>query len=219
MLQFVVALLVLKSSLVRKVFDAISSFFVKILAAVGGIRGSRERGLSELELVTNRGLYANDDARVVLIALYAREKRHGDMLKILETLSAKYPHNYVFKVERAATLVKLGRAQESYRIFDQVLKDGSMAKVVDFVHYQYALTLMGQKQYKEAVDHFRSVITQPGANKELVTLSYLKAGQLLDILQQRNDAVSQYQAVLQRENVFDSHDQAKKYLKIAYRAE
>ncbi|MEW6734309.1 MAG: hypothetical protein AB1489_23490, partial [Acidobacteriota bacterium] len=192
-------------------------FFIKILATIGGIRGSRERGLEELRLVTERGIYANDDARVVLIALYAREKRYPEMLKLLETLSQKYPRNYVFKVERAATLVRLNRAEESYSIFEELLRDKTIAKVADFVHYQYGETLFGQGRHQDALNHFRAVIGLTDANEQLVTLAYLKAGQLHDLLQQRSEAMAAYETVLKRENAFDSHDQAKRYLKNPFR--
>jgi hypothetical protein len=56
----------------------------------------------------------------------------------------------------------------------------------------------------------------PKAAPELVSLSFLHAGQALDALGKRDEALVEYQMVLKRENVFDSHKLASEYLKKAY---
>lgn len=188
-------------------------FFVKILAAIGGFHGSRERGIEELRTAAERGRYANDDARVVLITFFAREKRYADALAVLDTLSAKYPRNYLFMLERAAAMARLGRHSESYAIFEQLLRDPSLQKVADMVHFQYADALASQKRNAEALAHFQAVGDMNGAAPELVTRSHLRAGQLLDMLSRRTEAIAEYKVVLARENVFDSHDQANNCLK------
>lgn len=189
---------------------------VKVIAAIGGFRGSRNRGLEELHLVTERGKYASDDARVVLLALYGREKRYDDILKTLDSLSGKYPQNYLFKIERANALVKLGRSKESNAIFEELLKSKEATKVNDLVQFQYGDVLVKQGRKDEALKHFLAVTSISDAHPQLVTRAHLRIGQLYDQLSRRQEAVTEYQQVLQRENVFDSHDQAKKYIKKPY---
>lgn len=188
----------------------------KVIGTIFGFRGSRERGLGELNLVSKRGIYAADDAKVLLVALYAREKKYSEMLNLLDTLAAKYPQNYLFKVEKAVTLVKLNRAKESFQLFEELLKNKTAQKIADLVHYQYAEALTNQGDNSKALEHLQMVKTVNVASKELVTRAYLRAGQVLDLMSKRSEAVSEYQAVLKRENVFDSHDQAKKYLNKPY---
>jgi len=188
----------------------------KVIGTIFGFRGSRESSLDELNLVSKRGIYAADDAKVLLVALYAREKKYSEMLNLLDTLAAKYPQNYLFKVEKAVTLVKLNRAKESFQLFEELLKNKTAQKIADLVHYQYAEALTNQGNNSEALEHLQMVKTVNVASKELVTRAYLRAGQVLDLMSKRSEAVSEYQAVLKRENVFDSHDQAKKYLNKPY---
>jgi tetratricopeptide (TPR) repeat protein len=189
---------------------------VKLLIAIGGVHGSRNRGLEELQAVSERGLYAKDDARVLLITLFAREKRYDDELKLLETLSAKYPRNYIFRIERAATLIKLDRSKESNQIFEELLKDKTAQTVADQAHFQYGEALLAQNQPAEALKHFQAISALENASTELVTRAHLRAGQILDLLSRRNEAIGEYQTVLKRDNVFDSHEQAKKYLQKPY---
>ena len=51
---------------------------VKLVASVTGARGSKKRGIQTLERVTKEGQWTRDDARVLLIGLYKREKRYPD---------------------------------------------------------------------------------------------------------------------------------------------
>jgi hypothetical protein len=49
-----------------------------------------------------------------------------------------------------------------------------------------------------------------------VTLAYLRAGECLDILGKRKEALQHYQVVLNRTETLDSRDLAKKYMKRPY---
>ena len=76
----------------------------KILAGISGHRGSRKKGLSMLEQVAKEGRWSNDDAKSLLILLYSREQRFNDALAQARALSAKYPRNYLFRLEIADAL-------------------------------------------------------------------------------------------------------------------
>lgn len=194
-------------------------FFVKILAAIGGFRGSRERGLAELQQVVDQGRYANDEARILLITFFAREKRWADCLRIVENLARRFPRNYLFRLEQANLLEKLGRAEQSRELFEALLGDPAMQKAGDLVHFQYAEALAGRKKFAEAAGEYRAAATAPAAVAELVTQARLRTGQMLDRLGRRSEAVAEYQEVLRRPNVFDSHELAKKYLKKPFKGE
>lgn len=194
-------------------------FFVKILAAIGGFRGSRERGLAELERVVDQGRYAQDEARILLITFLAREKRWDGCLRIVESLAGRFPRNYLFRLEQANLLEKLGRTEQSRERFEALLRDPAMQKAADLVHFQYAEALAGRKKFAEAAREYRAAATAPGAVGELATQARLRAGQMMDRLGRRSEAVAEYQEVLRRPNVFDSHELAKKYLKEPYKGE
>src|SRR5205823_1967788 len=148
-----------------------------------GNGGSKLRGLEELQNVADQGFYASEDAQVALSVFYALERRYDKSLNLLDMLSAKYPRNYLFKLERANMLNKLNRPEESSRIYEELLKDESMNKIADMVHFQYGEALASQQRSAVAIEHFRTVISLPDANPGLVTRSHLRAGQLLDLMQ------------------------------------
>jgi hypothetical protein len=76
----------------------------KMLVATMGVRGSKKRGLGTLERVAAEGRWARDVARVLLIDLYKREKRWDDAARVARELTAKYPRNYLFKLQVADAL-------------------------------------------------------------------------------------------------------------------
>lgn len=194
-------------------------FFFKILAAIGGYRGSKEKGLETLRTLAAHGRYANDDARVALLTFYSRDRRWADSLQILNDLAAKYPRNGIFKLEQAGMLIRLGRHAESGRLFNALLQDETMAGLRDQIHYQYGDALLAQHRPADALPHFQAVAALPGASSDMATLSRLKAGQTLDLLGRRAEALAEYQAVSHRANVFDSREQAEEYLKTPFRQE
>ena len=187
-------------------------FYMKALAALGGMRGNKQKGISELQKVVEMGSNA-DDASVLLLAIYQNEKRPNDALGILQKLSAKYPRNYLLKLEATATLVELQRHEEAYAQFESLLNDETAAAVADLVHFKYAEALAAQKQFPRAAEQFLAVPRVKTAQADLSTIALLRAAQVYDLAGQREQALSQYKAVLARPNVYDSREQAERGLK------
>src|SRR5436853_7924684 len=101
---------------------------MKVLAALGGMRGNKQKGIAEMQTVVEKATNS-DDASVLLLAVVQNEKRPQDALAILQRLSAKYPRNYLFRLETAATLVELKRHDDAYAQFESLLKDETAAAV------------------------------------------------------------------------------------------
>jgi len=113
---------------------------LKMLAGTVGVRGSKKRGLKELEHVAREGHTGRDVARVLLIDLYKREKRWDDAIATARELSEKYPRNYLFKLQLAdAMALKVAAARkakkpvnpaeerELFAIFELLLRDKTLA--------------------------------------------------------------------------------------------
>ena len=209
----------------------------KLLAGIGGFRGSKKRGLAMLEQVAKEGRWAQDDAKTVLILLYRREKRFADVLKLTRELSAKYPRNYLLRLETADALVSLagvkrkendaaGAAQaekEAFATFDEILRDRNMrdaaARALDLIHFKYGEVLMTAGHHDRAAKEFLAATKVDRGEAGLITMAHLYAGRSFDVAGKRDEAVAQYKEVLARPNVYDAHDEAKKGLRQAYKAE
>lgn len=184
-----------------------------------GLRGNRKQGLDYIQTAMTKGKYSNDDARIVLIALYRREANYSEALKLLEELAVKYPRNYLFSLERADALGRMGKNNESYAAFEQALKNERAQAAADLIHYQYGELLFDNGEFSRAVDQFVEVTNTPQANSTLVSRAHLRQGQALDAMNQRPAALEQYRIVLTCENVLDLHNLARKYRKSPYTPE
>lgn len=192
-------------------------FVFKALVAFVGVRGSKTKGLALLEEAMNKGRYVNDDARVILIALYQKEKRPEDALKLLQNLSSRYPRNYLIRLETASTLSQLGRFAEATAMYEDILKVSGDGTALDLIHYQYAESLAKEQEFEKAAQHFLTVTKTRQAEAGLITLSFLRAGQMSDLAGKRTEAVAHYKTVLARPNVYDSREQAERGIKKPFR--
>jgi hypothetical protein len=190
---------------------------LKFLARLAGLKGSKQKGIEHLELVTKQGKYTADDARVVLLGIYSKENQLERALEIISYMAKQYPKNYLFGVERASMLYRTGHAEEGARAFADLLKDErAAAQAVDLVNFQWGEALLSKQDYAGAIARYKEVQRWPKSDPGLVSFAHLHVGEALDALGKRDEAMVEYQLVLKRENVFDSHKLATQYVKKPY---
>jgi tetratricopeptide (TPR) repeat protein len=208
---------------------------VKMLASIAGVHGSKKRGIQTLERVAQEGQWARDDAKVLLIAIYKKEKRFPEALALSRELHEKYPRNYLFSLETADSLAsqaaierqesktKEAAAMESEAVitFETMLHErsaaGAIPRALDLIHVRYgeALLLMGQAE--RAASEFLAATTVKGADAGTVSRAHLRAAQAFDLAGKRTEALAEYRIVLSRPNIYDSYDQAHRGQKDPYR--
>jgi hypothetical protein len=207
----------------------------KLMASIAGVRGSKKRGIQTLERVSKEGYWERDYARLLLMVLYKREKRFPESLVLSRELQAKYPRNYLFRLETADTLISQAAGErqpnrmaagdalekEALSTLDSLLRERSSpsvpARALGLIHFRYgeALLLLGQPE--SAARQFLAVTTAGGAEAGLVTRAHLRAGQSLDLAGRRNEALGEYRIVVTRPNTYDSLEQARRGLKEPYK--
>ena len=203
---------------------------VKLGATMIGYRGSKKRGIATLEEVAREGRYARDDAKTMLVALLKRERRYREAYNYANELATKYPRNYLLKMEAADALVSQAEAEratnpeaakkteaEAFAVFDSLLAPAAGPNAprvpLDLVHFNYGDALLVAGHAERAAKELAAAAAVPGAEASMVTRARLRGAQALDLAGKREEAVSQYKAVLARPNVYDSHEDAKKGLK------
>ena len=192
--------------------------------------GSKKKGIAALERVVREGRWAKDDARVMLIPIYKRERRFADAVAVTRELATKYPRNYIFKLEAADALVSQAETlratapaeaakleQEAFATFESLLRDRAAARQSDQIHFQYAAALANANQHERAAREYTAAASTPNVDPALATMALLRAAQSFDLAGKRADALAQYKAVLARPDVYKSHESAQKGLKEPYR--
>jgi hypothetical protein len=216
-------------------------FPAKILAGIVGARGSKKRGLATIERVATNGQHAVEQAKTLLIVLYTREKRYAEAAALAQQFAAKYPRNYLYRLEAADALVSQSALErnsnptgpneardsrsleQALALFETLLHDKMVAETAartfDLIHYKYGEALLKAGRPEQAVQEFLAAAKVEGAEPGLATMAHLCAAQALDASRKRTEALAQYQTVLARPDVYDAHEEARRGLREPFKAE
>jgi predicted Zn-dependent protease len=99
---------------------------VKMLAALGGYRGNKAKGEEWVTRVAENGRHMQTEAKVLLTLLYRRENRPLEAARVLDELIAKYPRNYVLRLELGSMLLdaqEKGKALDVFRTTQRMVRE------------------------------------------------------------------------------------------------
>ncbi|HEV7683290.1 MAG TPA: tetratricopeptide repeat protein [Pyrinomonadaceae bacterium] len=210
---------------------------VKVLAGITGFRGSKKKGLATIERVAKEGNWSRDDAKTLLIVLYTREKRYPEALGHARELMARYPRNYLFRLEAADALVSQAEVErknknieaavkaerEAFATFEDLLHDSSVrdtvSRALDLVHFKYGEVLLTAGEGERAAKEFLAATKVDRAEPTLVTMAHLYAARAFDLAGKREEALAQYREVLTRPDIYAAHEEAKKGLREPFKSE
>jgi len=194
---------------------------VKVAVALVGLSGSKDKGLQYLHEVAASSGENSVDAKVVLSLFLRREHSYDEARGIMHDLAARYPKNYLFPLEEANLLRASGHMQEAAVIYRKVWENGREGKY-DKLRYETAAWGLGellrsQKDYAGAAAAYELVNEAPDPDPETLQKANLAAGEMYDLLQKRDLAMKKYQTVLAENGSTPPAEQARRYIRDAYR--
>ena len=194
---------------------------VKVAAALAGLSGSKEKGLEYLRDVAKSNGENSVDAKVVLTLFLRREHQYDEALGYMNDLSAKYPRNHLFPTEVANLQRAAGRLQEAEAEYRKVWQNGQEGKYGN-LHYELAAWGLGEllrseKNLAGAAAAYDLVNEAPNPDPDILQKANLAAGEMYDLLDKRDLAMKKYQTVLAGNANTGPADQARRYIKEAYR--
>jgi hypothetical protein len=194
---------------------------VKVAAALVGLGGNKEKGLEYLREVANSNGENSVDGKVVLAIFLRREHRYDEARVFMRDLGARYPRNYLFPIEEANLLRAGGHLPEAAVEYRKVWQDGRDGKYGS-LHYELSIYALGEllrseKDYSGAASAYELVSTVQNSDPETLQKSNLAAGEMYDLLQKRDMAMKKYQVVLAENASTAPAEQARRYIKEAYR--
>jgi predicted Zn-dependent protease len=101
---------------------------------------------------------------------------------------------------------------------DRNVRD-TAARALDLIHFKYGEALLIAGYNDRAAKEFLAATKVDRAEPGLITMAHLFAARSYDVAGKRDEALAQYKEVLARPNVYDAHDEAKRGLRQAYKAE
>jgi len=164
------------------------SWTYKMMGFLAGIRGDRDGGIRTLEEVASKGVNNRSDAKILLAAIYRREKRSAQAVPLLEGLIAAYPRNYLFRIELAHMYADLGER-------DKALQQLSTVTGVqpEKLAYLKGNLLFWFDEYNKALPELkRAVAARDHLDLNTGIMACLRLGQTLDLLNRHTEAIAAY---------------------------
>jgi tetratricopeptide (TPR) repeat protein len=194
---------------------------VKVAAALAGLSGSSEKGLAYLREVAKSDGENAVDAKVVLTLFLRRDHLYDEALGYMNELSEKYPRNHLFLTEVANLQRAADRLPEAEAAYRRVWQNGREGKYGN-LHYELAAWGLGEllrseKNLAGAAAAYDLVNEAPNPDPDVLQKANLAAGEMYDLLQKRDLAMKKYQIVLAGNANTGPADQARRYIKEAYR--
>ena len=194
---------------------------IKAAATLAGLSGSKQKGLEYLREVAQGGGETSADAKVVLSLFLRREHKYDEALGYMQDLANRYPHNHLFPTEVANLMRAAGRLREAEAMYRKIWQNGREGKY-DKLHYEVATWGLGEllrseKNVAGAAAAYELVNQAPDPDPDVQLKANLAAGQMYDLLKERDLAMKRYETVLAENASSGQADQARRYIKEAYR--
>ncbi len=157
---------------------------LKFLLYFAGMSGDKERGLEAVKSAAQWGEHAREDAKIVLIVMYRREKRFADARRTLRELAGQFPRNYLLPLEIAALYRASGDFDEAVRLYEKALEETRRGKPgyrnvpVARLHYELGELYRKTGELEGARNHFVQVPGTRGSTPELEQESKLQLQQV-----------------------------------------
>lgn len=189
----------------------------KILAGLAGLTGNKKKGLEYLKEVAESGSESSVDARAALALFLRREGRYEDALEVARTLTAQFPHNFIFALEEANLLKDAGQGQEAIAAYSKLLDRGKSGYYpnphLERAAYGLAESYKGQRKAADALQNYQAALQFTNVDPEMAYRSLLGAGQMYDVLSRRQEAVAAYERLLESAPESRQASAAKKFLR------
>ena len=194
---------------------------VRMMVGIAGVGGNKEHGLELLRDVAAHGTVNNVEARTVLSLFLRHDGRYSEALTVEQSLSRQYPRDYLFRLEEANLTKDKGDGPGAIAAYKRVLDDARKPNFyidprLQMAYFGLGDTQRGQNNFTDAVANYLAAAQQPKCSEWLRRRADLNAGEMFDLLHQRDRAVAQYNLASAGGGDQSQADLARKYLKSPY---
>jgi tetratricopeptide (TPR) repeat protein len=195
--------------------------FLRIMIGITGVTGNKEKGLELLRQSAAHGIVTPVESRTALSLFLRHDGRYHEAIVVQQSLADQYPHDYLFRLEVANLTKDSGNGPAAIALYQQVLADAKkpgyfIEPRLHMAYWGLADTERGQNQIAEAAQNYLLVAAQPTCSDWLRRRAQLNAGQMFDLLHERDEAIKQYQLASAGGGDQSQADAARRYLKTPF---
>jgi hypothetical protein len=194
---------------------------IRMMVGIVGVGGNKEKGLDLLREAAAHGVVTNVDSRTVLSLFLRHDARYAEAVAVQHGLAVEFPHDYLFRLEEANLLKDKGDGPGAIKAYLQVLEDAKKPGYftdarLQLVWFGLADTQRGQNDIFDAAHNYLNAAQQPNCSDWLRKRAQLNAGEMFDLLKQRDQAVKLYQMASAGGGDQTQAEAARRYLKAPY---
>jgi hypothetical protein len=194
---------------------------IRIMIGITGVTGNKEKGLDLLREAAAHGVVNGVESRTALSLFLRHDGRYAEALEVQSGLAKQYPRDYLFRLEEANITKDKGDGPAAIEAYKRVLDDARRPDYfidarLQMAYFGLADTQRGQNLTAEAAQNYLNAAAQPKCSEWLRRRAQLNAGQMFDLLHQRDKAMEQYKLASAGGGDQSQADAARKYLKAPY---
>ncbi|MDE1175144.1 MAG: hypothetical protein PW789_00885 [Edaphobacter sp.] len=194
---------------------------LRIMIGITGVTGNKEKGLDLLRQCAAQGIVNPVECRTALSLFLRHDGRYPEALAVQRGLAEQYPHDYLFRLEEANLTKDKGDGPGAIATYKRLLDDARKPGYfidprLQMTYFGLADTQRGQNMIADAAQDYLHAAEQPKCSEWLKRRAQLNAGEMFDLLHQRDKAVELYNMASAGGGDQSQADAAKKYLKTPY---
>ena len=194
---------------------------VRMMVGIAGVGGNKEKGLDLLRECAAHGMVNNIECRTALSLFLRHDGRYGEALTVQHGLAQEFPRDYLFRLEEANLAKDKGDGPGAIALYREVLADSRKPGFFIDPRLQMAWfglgdTERGQNDSRSAAQHYMEAADQPTCSDWLRRRAQLNAGEMFDVINDRGNAVRQYQLASAGGGDQSQAESARRYIQSPY---
>ena len=195
----------------------------RMLGFLIGFHGNKEEGIRAVEMVARKGTTNRLDAEFLLCAIYRREKSSGRAIPLLEDLIARFPDNYLLRMELAQMYSDIGRKTQALaalaqlRAFKKAGAPGALTQPVQKIDFAEGNIEFWYNDLDAAlVNLLRATAGADELDLNTGVLAWMRLGQVYDLKGLRGLAVNAYRHAIEFAPASEPARESRRYLDAPY---
>jgi tetratricopeptide (TPR) repeat protein len=191
------------------------------MIGITGVTGNKEKGLDLLRESAAHGIVTPVESRTALSLFLRHDARYPEAIVVQKGLADQYPRDFLFRIEVANLTKDSGNGPGAIAIYREILADANkpgyfIEPRLHMAYWGLADTERGQNNISAAAQNYLLAAAQPTCSDWLRRRAQLNAGEMFDLLNNRDEAIKQYQLASAGGGDQSQADAAHRYLKTPY---
>ena len=195
--------------------------WVRMVVGIMGVGGNKEKGLAMLRESAAHGVVTAVESRTVLSLFLRHDARYHEALVVQHGLATQYPHDYLYRLEEANLTKDEGNGPGAIALYRAVLADAARPGYfvdprLQMAWFGLADTQRGQNDIADAAESYVKAAEQPKCSDWLRKRAQLNAGEMFDLLHERERAIKLYEVASAGGGDQSQADMARRLMKTPY---